>query len=115
MLGRDELGAGDDLVDNSFQITKEQDFLADLTHVDDSPAMTVTDEVAKEITCGVVALMHAFPSIKAARAVALTVHERGSINQSLWAPLLPVPGSPADVAIEAAAKHEAALNAALAA
>lgn len=60
-------------------------------------------------------LMHAFPCIKAARAVALKVHAKGSIDQSLWAPLLPVPGSPADVAIEAAAKHEATLNVALAA
>jgi len=60
-------------------------------------------------------LSHAFPTIKAARAVAQKVHAKGSIDQSLWAPLLPVPGSPADKAIEAAAKHEAALNAALAA
>jgi hypothetical protein len=56
-------------------------------------------------------LMHAFPNIKAARAVALKVHAKGSIDQSLWAPLVPVAGSPADKAIEAAAKDEAELDA----
>lgn len=55
-------------------------------------------------------LMHAFRTIKDARAVALKVHARGTIDQSLWAPLVPVTGSPADLAIQAAARHDADLN-----
>lgn len=56
-------------------------------------------------------LMHAFPSIKAARATAQRVHAKGTIDQSLWAPLMPVVGSPADVALTAAAKRDTELNA----
>jgi hypothetical protein len=60
-------------------------------------------------------LMHAFGNIKAARAVAQKVHAKGSIDQSLWAPLVTVAGSPAYVAIAAAAQREALLRNELAA